>query len=279
MPFVILAIVWAGFAPTLKLAEMINERRDKIMDVNPETYLPKQQRLTILYSDWLLYSAAGFFYLLIFVVMFVNLPYYLEQPTTLTSQILCYIAAIFPAIFCIVLVIGCKSDYRKMIEFLDKFQYIEPPSILDATDSTNGYKHDQQRIKLDLVKLPDGSYINPLRISSIKIKEENEGEQCVLVRTMEETIVLDLKSLKKPLREICDEIANLCVRNPDCILGTWPHYPTNLEVNDESPASEIPEIGIEPQDRQSSRPIEKNVDDGSDSAHGESEIDYPGTGG
>jgi hypothetical protein len=71
----------------------------------------------------------------------------------------------------------------------------------------------------------------------------------------------------------------LCVRNRSCILGTWLHFPTNLEVNDESPASEITEIGIEPQDRQSGRPIEKNVDGGSNSAHGESEIDYPGTGG
>jgi hypothetical protein len=71
----------------------------------------------------------------------------------------------------------------------------------------------------------------------------------------------------------------ICIRNPACILGTWLHYPTNLEDGDGSQAGENAENGIEPQDQEGGDPPDQAPDGGPDSTHGQGGIVDPGAGG
>jgi len=130
LPFVLLAITWAGFTPLLKLAEMINERRDKILDA--ESKMPLRQRKQLLYSDWLLYLSMGVCYLLIFTVMFAVLPEYLSAPGW-GKRVLCYIAAAFPGIFSVAALAGGYSDYRLMAKFLEGYNQRPNQAPADVT--------------------------------------------------------------------------------------------------------------------------------------------------
>ncbi len=47
-----------------------------------------------------------------------------------------------------------------------------------------------------------------------------------------------------------DTHIQLCVRNPACILGTWLHYPTGLEVSDVCEALQVDVTGVEPENPQ-----------------------------
>jgi hypothetical protein len=68
LPLLLLAAVWGAFGPILKAIQMMNERRDKILD--PKSKLTVSHRKLMLYSDWLAimiatYVFAGFIGLLI----------------------------------------------------------------------------------------------------------------------------------------------------------------------------------------------------------------------
>jgi hypothetical protein len=74
-----------------------------------------------------------------------------------------------------------------------------------------------------------------------------------------------------------DTHIQLCVRNPACILGTWLHYPTNLEIEDVQKAIENAEVGVE---RDHPQGAEESPGDARGEAHrstGEVETDNPGT--
>lgn len=73
-----------------------------------------------------------------------------------------------------------------------------------------------------------------------------------------------------------DAHIQICVRNPACILGTWLHYPTNLEESDAVAATEATEVVFEPENQGSGEKIEGDANDGSRSTSGPGEADDPG---
>ena len=56
-----------------------------------------------------------------------------------------------------------------------------------------------------------------------------------------------------------DSHIQICVRNPACILGTWLHYPQNLEVGNETEDSKTPPINIEPKNQTGGGESEENA--------------------
>lgn len=59
-----------------------------------------------------------------------------------------------------------------------------------------------------LMKLPNGAYVDPTRVSSVKNQDRELDEPCVVVRTMDgEVIVIDQSLCGKSAHEARDEIA------------------------------------------------------------------------
>jgi len=54
----------------------------------------------------------------------------------------------------------------------------------------------------------------------------------------------------------------ICVRNPDCILGTWLHHPTHLEELDAAQGTEVAEVVIKPENQGSGQETEGDVNEG-----------------
>lgn len=71
----------------------------------------------------------------------------------------------------------------------------------------------------------------------------------------------------------------ICVRNPACLLGTWLHFPTELEKTDGIQTTEAAPNLFQPQDPGSGEKVERNVDGGPGSTHGQGEADDAGRGG
>lgn len=71
----------------------------------------------------------------------------------------------------------------------------------------------------------------------------------------------------------------VCVRNTSSILGTWLHYPTDLEDHDGGETGQTTEIAVEHPVRPIDRPAEEDVDGGPDPAPRQSGPDGAGRGG
>jgi hypothetical protein len=68
----------------------------------------------------------------------------------------------------------------------------------------------------------------------------------------------------------------VCVRNPACILGTWLHYPAEMEESDAAQATEAAEVIIEPENQEGGRQVEGDADGGPSPTAGSSGADEPG---
>lgn len=67
----------------------------------------------------------------------------------------------------------------------------------------------------------------------------------------------------------------VCVRNPACILGTWLHYPADLENSDASQAPETAQDIIESEDQGSGAETEGDAGCGPRATAGQGEADDP----
>src|SRR5436853_6552467 len=77
LPLILLGAVWGAFSPMLKAIEMMNERRDKILD--PDSRLAVPHRRLMLYSDWLAIAIATTFSRSLLGHSFLSLP---RSPTS-----------------------------------------------------------------------------------------------------------------------------------------------------------------------------------------------------
>jgi hypothetical protein len=68
----------------------------------------------------------------------------------------------------------------------------------------------------------------------------------------------------------------VCVRNSGCILGTWLHYPAEMEESDAAQATEAAEVIIEPENQEGGRQPEGDDDGGPGPTAGSSETHDPG---
>lgn len=71
----------------------------------------------------------------------------------------------------------------------------------------------------------------------------------------------------------------ICVRNPACILGTWLHHPTELEVANAPETTEAPEVSLKLEDSRSGEEVEADAGGGPRSIDGQGKADEPGGGG
>jgi hypothetical protein len=123
IPIILLAAIWAGFATLVKLAELLNERRDTILDTAGK--LSYRHRLRVLYSDWLIYLGMVIFHLMVFAIVFALLPTLLQSNGLAQNngdvvlQVLCYFAATSPILFIVITIVSGIKDYRLMVYFLE----------------------------------------------------------------------------------------------------------------------------------------------------------------
>jgi hypothetical protein len=70
------AALWGVFTPLLKAIEMLNERRDKIVD--PNSNLTPRHRYLMLYSDWLAIYVASYAFLVVVGLLVFNSPSFFD---------------------------------------------------------------------------------------------------------------------------------------------------------------------------------------------------------
>jgi hypothetical protein len=76
LPLILLGAVWGAFSPILKAIEMMNERRDRILD--PDSKLTVGHRKLMLYSDWLAIAIATYVFALFIGSLILIAPSFLE---------------------------------------------------------------------------------------------------------------------------------------------------------------------------------------------------------
>ena len=124
LPLILLAAVWGAFSPILKAVEMLNERRDKILD--PDSKLTVPHRKLTLYSDWLAimiatYVFAGFIGSLIIIA-----PEFAEikQPQLRAKANLVF--NIVGAIFLVTATIGLATSLSTSVRCVDIWLHCSP---------------------------------------------------------------------------------------------------------------------------------------------------------
>ena len=131
LPIFLLGAIWAGFVPLVRLAEIVNERRDKILDA--EGKMSHQHRRRILYSDWSIYIGMVIFHLIVFIAIFAMLPDLLDA-TGSTARTVCYIAAVLPFLFVVLTLVSAIKDFRMMVSFLEKYKAQQDEMKLAASE-------------------------------------------------------------------------------------------------------------------------------------------------
>lgn len=89
-PFLLVGTVWGLFTPALKVIEMTNDRRDKIL--SPDSKFDLAHKKLILYSDWLTLWVAMYVYAIALGVLTLFYPVLMppEFVATRAARVACY---------------------------------------------------------------------------------------------------------------------------------------------------------------------------------------------
>ena len=128
LPLLLLGAIWGLFSPMLKAIEMMNERRDRILD--PASKLAVWHRQLILYSDWLTIFAAAYAFVAFIGLLVYYSPDFVDVdgqgPPGGTHAIYRWTGAIL----CISSFVGFASgffDFRAMKRYLAQLEKSSPP--------------------------------------------------------------------------------------------------------------------------------------------------------
>lgn len=133
LPLLLLAAMWGLFSPILKAVEMMNERRDKILD--PESKLTVSHRRLMLWSDWLTIFLASYGFIAFIGFLVYYSPHFIESAQAGFSTEGAIIYKITGGILVIVTVVGLVAgwfDFNYMRRYLNNLEKAasaaEPPA-------------------------------------------------------------------------------------------------------------------------------------------------------
>lgn len=119
-PLILLGIIWGLLMPVLKVIEMLNERRDKIVD--SKSGLTLEHRWHIFFNDWLSVAVAAYLLFFAIVALFWIAPSFIED-AALRQAVTFWFRFVSGIIFLIFTAIGITTaffDCRLMLAALRK---------------------------------------------------------------------------------------------------------------------------------------------------------------
>ena len=115
---VVLAATWGGMFNVMKIVEMKNGIRDRVLDMHDGKVLDKEQKQLLLSHDYVPMCFGIWLFLLVFAIGLASIPlaFWAKAPDKLSSAeaVVCFGAAGFTVFAMLVDVVASRSEYRKM---------------------------------------------------------------------------------------------------------------------------------------------------------------------
>ncbi len=122
LPLLLLASIWGLFTPVLRAVEMMNERRDKILD--SQSNLTAAHRRLLLYSDWLTIFLLAYSFVAFVGVLIYFSPDFVDLGQGAQRERTILVYKITGAIFFGISAVGLLSgffDFRALRTFVNNF--------------------------------------------------------------------------------------------------------------------------------------------------------------